>query len=49
MMRQMEVVARNPDTGLLNPPMLNGKSFSVDEKVCGIPAADIKANPVLFS
>ena len=49
MMRQMEVVARNPETGLLNPPMLNGKSFSVDEKVCGIPAADIKANPVLFS
>ncbi len=49
MMRQMEVVDRNPVTGLPNPPMLNDRFFSVDENVCGIPTADIRANPVLFS
>jgi hypothetical protein len=48
MMSQIETVPRNPATGLPMPPMLNGKSFSVDPAVCGIPAGDIQANPHLF-
>lgn len=48
MMSQIETVPRNPVTGLPMPPMLNGKSFSVDPAVCGIPARDIEANSHLF-
>ncbi len=48
MMSQIETVPRNPVTGLPMPPMLKGKSFSVDPAVCGIPARDIEANPHLF-
>ena len=49
MMKQMEVCGHDPVTGVDQPPMLNGISFSVPPDVCGIPQNIIDTEPQLFT
>lgn len=49
MMKQWETCPVDPVTGVKAAPQLNGKWFSVDPAIAGIPESVIKANPVLFS
>jgi FtsP/CotA-like multicopper oxidase with cupredoxin domain len=49
MMKQWENCPVDPVTGVKAPTQLNGKWFSVDPAIAGIPEDVILANPILFS